>query len=132
MGERPRSLPRVLRGRSTLGESMTREVPVTLYAPPGDTGTMPATGTIADTPANRAALEAAAIPRCEQWRFENPEPAPNCSTLRALGIEGTAMAQKHMHPAPYCCSAYCDRCAGLRALDGEQPLMPNDWMYRRD
>lgn len=32
-------------------------------------------------------------------------------------------------PAPYCCSSYCPRCAGLRALDGVDPLLPNDWMF---
>ena len=30
--------------------------------------------------------------------------------------------------APYCCSAYCPRCAGMRALDGVDPLTPNQWM----
>jgi hypothetical protein len=86
-----------------------RNVPVTLYSVPGDAETPPAAGFIADTPENRTALEAAAIPKCAQWRTENPE-------------KGS--------PAPYCCSAYCDRCAGLRALDGVPPLTPNEWMTK--
>lgn len=87
-----------------------RQVPVTLFSPPGDSERAPAVGFIADTPENRVALEAAAIPRCAEWRTENPE---------------------NGSPAPYCCSAYCDRCAGLRALNGDdEPLLPNDWMTR--
>lgn len=89
-----------------------REVAVTRYAPPNDNGAYSGTGMIADTPENRAALEALAIPKCAQWRADNPEDG---------------------EPAPYCCSAYCDRCAGLRALNGDDPaLLPNEWMNRRD
>jgi hypothetical protein len=88
-----------------------RQVPVTLHSVPGDAERLPASGYIADTPGNRRLLEAAAIPKCRTWREENPEPVAGA-----------------MYPAPYCCSAYCDRCAGLRALDGEPPLPPNDWM----
>lgn len=62
---------------------------------------------INDDAATREALEGAAIPRCKEWREANPE-------------EGSA--------APYCCSPYCGRCTGLRALDGEAPLTPNMWM----
>jgi hypothetical protein len=86
-----------------------RHVPVTLHSPPGDAGKLPATGTIADTPENRRLLEDAAIPKCAQWRSENPE---------------------NGSPAPYCCSSYCDRCAGLRALNGVEPLLPNEWMTK--
>jgi hypothetical protein len=85
------------------------QIPVTLHQAPNDFGTSDASGYIADTPENRAALEAAAIPKCAQWRSENPE-------------DGS--------PAPYCCSSYCDRCAGLRALDGVEPLTPNEWMTK--
>jgi len=50
------------------------EVPVTLYGVIGDYGRMPiASGYIADTPENREALEAAAIPRCREWREANKE-----------------------------------------------------------
>lgn len=84
-----------------------RQVPVTLHSVPGDAEKPPASGYIVDTPENRRLLETAAIPKCREWREANPE---------------------NGNPAPYCCSAYCDRCAGLRALDGEKPLPPNDWM----
>jgi hypothetical protein len=94
-----------------------RNVPVILYSPPGDSGTPDASGYIADTPENRAALELAAIPRCKEWREAHPE------THRHIGGDECEM------PAPYCCSAYCDRCAGLRALNGDDPaLRPNEWM----
>lgn len=91
-----------------------RQVPVTLHSVPGDAEKPPASGYIIDTPENRRLLEEAAIPRCWDWRQANPEPGSDAS-------HGPV-------PAPYCCSAYCDRCAGLRALDGEPPLPPNDWM----
>ncbi len=97
-----------------------REVPVTLHMPPNDMGTLGGTGTIADTPETRAMLEQAAIPRCREWREANPEPIPG-----EPGDDPPIML-----PAPYCCSAYCDRCACLRALDGAEPLLPNEWMHR--
>lgn len=62
---------------------------------------------IEDTPVWRSALEAVSIPRCEEWRAANPE---------------------NDAPAPYCCSAYCVRCNGLRTLDGVEPITPNMWL----
>jgi hypothetical protein len=57
-----------------------------------------------------------AIPGCAPWREANPEPiAPGW-------VETLA-------PAPYCCSAYCMRCAAARARDGEPPLAPNQWLH---
>lgn len=62
-----------------------------------------------DTFETRVLLEGQAIPRCTEWRNEHPE---------------------HGQPAPYCCSAYCLRCAGLRALNGDdKPLIPNEWLH---
>lgn len=90
-----------------------RQVPVTLHSVPGDAEKPPASGYIADTPENRRLLEDAAIPKCREWRQDNPET-----------VSGG------LYPAPYCCSAYCDRCAGLRALDGVEPLTPNEWMTK--
>ncbi len=96
-----------------------REVPVTLNNPPGDMPGVASTGFIADTPENRAALEAAAIPRCREWRMANRERVTQPDGFIAI------------LPAPYCCSAYCDRCAGLRALNGDDPaLLPNEWMTK--
>lgn len=103
-----------------------RHVPVTLHSPPGDDGpNQGAAGFIADTPENRRLLEDAAIPKCREWREANPE------------LIGPAKAHSDapcgpdcFRPAPYCCSAYCDRCAGLRALDGVEPLTPNEWMTK--
>lgn len=90
-------------------------VPVTLYSAPGETGPREVPGFIADTPENRAALEAVAIPRCAPWREAHPEYDDSLDAVL---------------PAPYCCSAYCDRCAGLRALNGDDPaLLPNEWMH---
>lgn len=60
-----------------------------------------------DSPECRAALETAAIPKCKVWRER---------------------FQENGKPAPYCCSSYCARCAGLRALDGVEALLPNEWM----
>lgn len=98
-----------------------RQVPVTLYSAPGDAEKPPASGFIADTPENRAALEAAAIPKCREWREANPEFPEWLKDARYRTPD-------KLEPAPYCCSAYCDRCAGLRALDGAAPLTPNEWM----
>jgi hypothetical protein len=114
------------------GAHPIRQVPVTLHSPPGDAEKPPASGTIADTPENRRLLEAAAIPRCREWREANPEPRLWCDDEP----DNTWCAETHRHPsraeraAPYCCSAYCDRCAGLRALDGVEPLTPNEWMTK--
>jgi hypothetical protein len=69
----------------------------------------------------RERLEGLAIPRCLEWRNNNPD---RCHNL------GHGFAGSHMHPAPYCCSAYCQRCNGLRVLDGiEPPIEPNEWMH---
>lgn len=110
-----------------------RDVPVTLHSPPADVQRPPASGYIADTPENRQLLEDAAIPKCRAWREANPE----CRYLTDPGVDrivrerlGTCTDSDHMIPAPYCCSAYCDRCAGLRALDGVEPLTPNEWMTK--
>jgi hypothetical protein len=107
------------------GAHPIRQVPVTLHSPPGDTEKPPASGTIADTPENRRLLESAAIPRCREWREANPEYVPE-----GFNEAGTKVLPGGMEPAPYCCSAYCDRCAGLRALDGVEPLTPNEWMTK--
>lgn len=105
----------------------TRQVPVTLHVVAGDAGRTDASGFIADTPENREALEAVAIPRCREWREANPEPCtPTCRYPSTCPNFDTPIGG---HPAPYCCSAYCDRCAGLRALNEDDPaLLPNDWM----
>jgi hypothetical protein len=98
---------------------------------PGRVGVPGPVGTIADTPENREALEAAAIPRCQSWREANPEYRIEYEG-RWYAIQDARMfTPENLHPAPYCCSAYCDRCAGLRALDGAEPLLPNDWMIPR-
>lgn len=77
-----------------------------------------------------ARLDKLAIPRCAEWREANPEVIlpdnhlPGCQS-------GEIERLNKLHftaPAPYCCSAYCPRCIGLRALDGEPPLEPNEWM----
>jgi hypothetical protein len=114
------------------GAHPIRQVPVTLHSPPGDAEKPPASGTIVDTPENRRLLEAAAIPRCREWREANPElvwggdvtDSPTGPVVRPENLRKVPV------PAPYCCSAYCDRCAGLRALDGEEPLTPNEWMTK--
>jgi hypothetical protein len=80
-------------------------IPVVLYVADG----MPQTYELEDTPESRGWLESYAIPKCYSWREINRE-------------DGNA--------APYCPSAYCPRCAGMRALDGEEPLTPNEWMTR--
>jgi hypothetical protein len=102
-----------------------RHVPVILHSVPGDAEKLPASGYIADTPENRRLLEDAAIPKCREWREANPE-CRSASIGNQVGV--VCEDPTHFVPAPYCCSAYCDRCAGLRALDGEPPLPPNDWM----
>lgn len=108
---------------STVPHMVGMEVP--LYHP-GQTTPM-AVVLPGDTPEVREWLEGQAIPKCRQWREANPEPRCWCD-------EALACPENHSHrskadrAAPYCCSAYCDRCAGLRALDGVNPLLPNDWM----
>jgi len=84
-----------------------------------------ATGYIVDTPENRRLLEDAAIPKCREWREANPVPPPMPPEWNnyALWVQ-----TNRLYPAPYCISAYCDRCAGLRALDGVSPVLPNEWM----
>jgi hypothetical protein len=52
-----------------------------------------------DTPEVRLQLATMGIPKCASWRRENNQ--------------------------PYCPSAYCARCAGLRYLDGVDPVVPN-------
>jgi hypothetical protein len=72
----------------------------------------------------RQAFEAQAIPKCREWREANPE------LIGPRGAHSVATCiPECFRPAPYCCSAYCDRCAGLRALDGVEPLLPNGWMH---
>jgi hypothetical protein len=98
------------------------QVAVTLHTPPGEDGPQTAVGWIEDTPEARAQLEEAAIPRCREWRMANPEPR---TTPREHPDDPL------FEPAPYCCSAYCDRCNGLRALnDDDPPLRPNEWMFQ--
>jgi hypothetical protein len=106
-----------------------RHVPVILHSVPGDAEKLPASGYIADTPENRRLLEDAAIPKCREWREANPEFiwAGDVTDESGIVVRPENLHRKEV-PAPYCCSAYCDRCAGLRALDGEPPLPPNDWM----
>lgn len=90
--------------------------------PAADRSHLSNTGILTDTPAARAALEGLAIPKCQQWRQDNPEVTPP---------EGDVCEDKMCEcwqPAPYCCSAYCPRCAGMRALDGVEPITPNQWM----
>jgi len=116
------------------------QVAVTLHTPPGEDGPQAAAGWIPDTAEARAQLEAAAIPACLPWRAIHPDPvdcscghqSPRHAPAGSI-IEGCASCpcQETFPPAPYCCSAYCDRCAGLRALDGAPPLRPNEWMYRQ-
>ena len=64
-----------------------------------------------DNQEERDALEAEAVPLCRSWREQHPE------TLEKLTVL-----------APYCCSAYCKRCQGLRMLDGEKLIEPNEWI----
>lgn len=117
-----------------MDDPMHREVPITLHSPPGDVGRIAETGYIADTPENRRLLEDAAIPRCREWREANPE--YRMMWRKADGTETWYVVNdvryrtpENLHPAPYCCSAYCDRCAGLRALNGDDPaLLPNEWL----
>lgn len=87
-------------------------------------------GYLEDTPETRAALEEAAIPRCREWREEHREACtPDCRYPSTCPNFDTPIGG---HPAPYCCSAYCDRCNGLRALNGDDPaIMPNEWMYKK-
>lgn len=89
---------------------------VTFHRPPGDQDDPAAGGILIDTPESRAALEQVAIPRCREWRETNPEDGPGHPDGPEQAI------------APYCPSAYCPRCAGLRALDGADPITPNQWL----
>lgn len=63
-----------------------------------------------DTPTTRAWLETQSIPKCGEWRYLSA----NRTDTR--------------FPAPYCPSAYCVRCGGLRALNGVAPIVPNGWL----
>lgn len=83
-----------------------------------------------DSPEVRAWLEEQAIPKCREWREANPEYLYESEGRWYPILNATMFTPENLHPAPYCCSAYCDRCAGLRALDGAEPLPPNDWMTR--
>ena len=80
------------------------------------------TASLANTPECRAWLETLAIQRCHQWREANMEETWSESPL----FPGTNKLVL-WKIAPYCCSAYCPRCIGLRALDGEPSLPPNAW-----
>jgi hypothetical protein len=119
-------------------EPHVRSVPVTFNVPPNDLGTIAGTGYIADTPENRAALEELAIPRCREWREANPEytDSSSCVLCGSYLLPSEPVCRhcdrtRDTTVAPYCCSAYCTRCAGLRALNGNDPaLLPNDWMHR--
>lgn len=95
--------------------------PVQIHIPfyPGNPEIGGQTVEVEDTPILRAQLEQHAIPKCREWREANPE---ECT----MGAENDDT--RHSHPAPYCCSAYCLRCNGLRALNGDEPLRPNEWM----
>lgn len=66
-----------------------------------------------------------AIPGCMPWRINNTEPC-DCGQYNALNPSTVS----HVKIAPYCCSAYCPRCAYLRAQDGVAPLEPNEWITR--
>jgi hypothetical protein len=82
-------------------------------------------GVVEDTPEVREWLEGLAIPKCKQWREANPELIGPAHAHN----DGTCTKSCWMS-APYCPSAYCLRCAGLRALDGEAALLPNEWMTK--
>jgi len=78
----------------------------------------------------RIALDKQAIPRCREWREANPELIWSGKVTNDAGIVTNPENLVQVpHPAPYCCSAYCPRCAGLRELDGVEPLLPNGWMH---
>jgi hypothetical protein len=78
-------------------------MPEIVYHVPSEEGTQAfLTHDIEDTYENRMLLEDAAIQKCGSWRAENNK--------------------------TYCCSAYCPRCAGMRALDGVEALTPNQWL----
>lgn len=72
-----------------------------------------------------------AIPRCKEWRQANPEnrDCPTCNSF-LMSTETTCLhcGVYWDNAAPYCCSAYCERCATLRNLDGESQITPNEWM----
>lgn len=61
----------------------------------------------------------AAIPGCTKWRIANAEP---CTCGWPIG--------PHKMSAPYCCSAYCDRCRYFRTQDGVPQIEPNEWMEK--
>lgn len=118
-------LPRS-RGRSNLGESLLK-----FFIPPCENYPDGGEVELVDSPTDRETAEEFAIPRCREWREANPELVFPIYTrpdgTKARGVN----AQLAEHgPAPYCCSAYCQRCAILRALDGEAPLRPNEWMWQ--
>jgi hypothetical protein len=72
-----------------------------------------------------------AIPGCMTWRINNPEPALDCSIGKKLGLTPEQLDNiGHKHVAPYCPSAYCDRCRYLRTQDGVPTIKPNEWMER--
>lgn len=82
---------------------------------------------LANVPTDRATADSLAIPRCREWREAHPEACtPTCRHPETCENIDTPIGG---HPAPYCCSAYCLRCAILRALDGVDPLRPNEWMW---
>lgn len=95
-------------------------VPVDLPGPPNQP---PVHGLVQESPESRAWLETLAIPGCKPWREAHLEP---------MTLSGDLSDGREPTMAPYCCSAYCQRCAGLRALDRVEPLRPNEWMHEED
>lgn len=88
-------------------------------------------GYVEDSPEVREWLETQAIPRCQEWRENNPEMVWSGDVTDDAGIVvAPENLCQRLVPAPYCPSAYCIRCAGLRALDGEAALLPNEWMTK--
>lgn len=91
--------------------------------PSDDTPAHVSTGYLEDTPEVREWLETLAIPRCQSWREANRELIPGKH-------DDAPCTERCYSAAPYCPSAYCVRCAGLRALNGEAALLPNEWMTK--
>jgi hypothetical protein len=92
--------------------------------------------------AQRAGLDQVAIPGCAPWRTANPEcgcnhPAKAHGSAVRPTVMGCALCacQRSLEgitqPSPYCCSAYCERCAGLRIINDDKPIRPNEWMYQQ-